>query len=244
VLVGICISNVDGAFKFIQNFFYLFAVTYRKCVRVLDYCRITPKLEEWGQQMSLHCGCDENIFFFMDGKPWKMCRPGRGRAVRQICEAAGCGDVNLMQRAFYNGHYKYHGGKVQHVLQADGIAHSFTCPLHNHDALVLRNSSMILMLSTVFIGGDRNRPALTATNEAYGRTDHFKPIHTAELHMMTPNERAVAVEFDKKHKKPRMAVEYSFNQQVNKFRHTDDYRRHWMTQNGTSNWQRLHCLWD
>jgi hypothetical protein len=49
--------------------------------------------------------------------------------VREICEAAGCGDVNLMQRAYYNGHYKYHGGKVQHVLQADGMAHSFMCPI-------------------------------------------------------------------------------------------------------------------
>ncbi len=131
---------------------------------------------------------------------------------------------------------------MQHVLQADGITHSFTCPLHNHDALVLCNSSMILMLSSVFIGGDRNKPVLTVTDKAYRRTDHFKPIHTdAELCMMAPNERAIGVEFDKKHKKPRMAVEYSFNQQVTKFCHTDDYRRHWKTQNGTSNWQHLHC---
>jgi hypothetical protein len=68
---------------------------------------------------------------------------------RNSCQAAGCGDVNLMQRAFYNGHYKYHGTKVQHVVQADGIAYSFTCPIRNHDALVLRNSHMILMLSSV-----------------------------------------------------------------------------------------------
>jgi hypothetical protein len=31
--------------------------------------------------MSLHCGCDENVIFFTDGKPWKMTRPGRGTAV-------------------------------------------------------------------------------------------------------------------------------------------------------------------
>ena len=62
----------------------------------------------------------------------------RGQAARQICEAAGCGNVNLMQQAFYNGHNKYHGGKVQHVVQADGMAHSFTSPIRNHDALVLQ----------------------------------------------------------------------------------------------------------
>jgi hypothetical protein len=60
---------------------------------------------------------------------------------------------------------------------------------------------MILILSSVFIGEDRNRPALTVTDKSYGRTDHFKHIHTdAELHMMAPHERAVAVEFDKEHK--------------------------------------------
>jgi hypothetical protein len=118
-----------------------------------------------------------------------------------------------MQRAYYNGHYKYHGRKVQHVIQADGMAHSFTCPIRNHDALVLRNSSMILMLSSVFIGGDLNRPGITDTDKAYGRTNHFKPLHAdAELRMMVRKERVAAMEFNKNHKKPRMGVEYSFNQ--------------------------------
>jgi hypothetical protein len=225
--------------------FKLVASSYRKCVRVLDYRRILPKLEEWGQKMSMHCGCDDSVIFFTDGKPWKMSRPGRGRTVRDICAAAGCGDINLMQRAYYNGHYKYHGGKVQHVLQADGIAHSFTCPIRNHDALVLRTSSMITMLSAVYIGGNLDRPAITVTDKAYGRSNHFKPIHTeTELRMMTRDERELALEFDKKHKKPRMAVEYSFNQQITKFPHSDDYRRHKITQSGRSNWQYLRCLWD
>lgn len=228
-----------------HEIFKLVAAAYRICVRVLDYRRIVPKLEEWGQTMSSHCGCDDNVIFFTDGKPWRMSRPGRGRSVRDICAAAGCGDINLMQRAYYNGHYKYHGGKVQHVLQADGMAHSFTCPIRNHDALVLRNSSMILMLSNVFINGDLNRPAVTVTDKAYGRTEHFKPIHTdAELQMMNRVDRELALQFDKKHKKPRMAVEYSFNQQITKFRHSDDYRRHKITQSGSSNWNYLRCLWD
>jgi hypothetical protein len=71
---GWCIQIYDELFK-------LLVVAYCKCVRVLDYRRINPKLEEWGRQMSLHCGCDENVIFFTDGKPWKMTRPGRGTAV-------------------------------------------------------------------------------------------------------------------------------------------------------------------
>jgi hypothetical protein len=34
-----------------------------------------------------------------------MSQPGRGRAVRKICQAAGFSDENLMQRAFYMVHY-------------------------------------------------------------------------------------------------------------------------------------------
>jgi hypothetical protein len=176
--------------------------------------------------------------------PWRMPQSGRGRSVRDICAAAGCGHLNLMQHAYYNGHYKYHGGKLQHVLQADGMAHSFTCPIQNHDALVSRNSSMILMLSNVFISVDLNRPTVTVTDKAYRNSDHFKAIHTdAELQMMNHVERELALQFDKKHKKPCMAVEYSFNQQVTKFQHSDDYCRHKIMQSGSSNWNYLHYLW-
>jgi hypothetical protein len=34
--------------------------------------------------MSLHCGCDKNVIFFIDGKPWKMSCPGRGTAVKLL----------------------------------------------------------------------------------------------------------------------------------------------------------------
>jgi hypothetical protein len=67
-----------------HEIFCLVVRFYRKCVRVLDYRRITPLLEEWGQKMHEHCGTDPNVIFFTDGKPWKMTRPGRGRAVRDI----------------------------------------------------------------------------------------------------------------------------------------------------------------
>ena len=55
-------------------------------------------------------------FFFTDGKPWKMARPGWGDAADALVRAAGGDDVNLVQQAYYNGHYGFAGGKVQHVL--------------------------------------------------------------------------------------------------------------------------------
>jgi hypothetical protein len=68
----------------------------------------------------------------VDGKPWQMSQLNKGQAVRELYAATG-----MIQHAYYNGHYKYHGTKVQNVLQADGMVYSFTCPIRNHDAMEL-----------------------------------------------------------------------------------------------------------
>jgi hypothetical protein len=78
-----------------------------------------------------------------------MSRPGKGQAVRELCAASGTDDFNLMQHAYYNGHYKYHWAKVQHVFQADGMVYSFTCPIRSHVTIVLQTSSMITQLSVL-----------------------------------------------------------------------------------------------
>jgi hypothetical protein len=67
---------------------------------------------------------------FMDGKPWKLVKPRTGDAATALIRAAGGDEVNQVQQAFYNGHYGFAGAKVQHVLQADRLCYSFTCPLH------------------------------------------------------------------------------------------------------------------
>jgi hypothetical protein len=97
-----------------------------------------------------------------------MARPGRGQAAEVLRRAVGGGDVNLVQQAYYNGHNGFCGGKVQHVLQADGMCYSFVCSLCQHDAMVLHSSSMVNMLSVLFVDGDPARPAKTVTDKAYG----------------------------------------------------------------------------
>ncbi len=52
------------------------------------------------------------------------------------------------------------------------------------------------------------------------------------------------MEFVHNHKKPRMVVEASFNQQVTKFKHSDHFRSHKITQGGTSNWECIRFLWE
>jgi hypothetical protein len=112
--------------------------------------------------------------FFTDGKPWKTTRPGRGETAQALVAAVGGDDINLVQQAYSNGHYGFCGAKVQHVLQAFGLCYSFTCPLCWHDASVLHSSSMITMLSVLYINNDQS-----VTDKAYGRTRHFRPLHMA-----------------------------------------------------------------
>jgi len=159
--------------KIYRALFQLIAHHYRILVQVIDYCRIMPLLEDWSTETVHYSGCCPDVLFFTDGKPWKMARPERGEAAEALVRAAGGDDVNLVQQAYYNGHYGFSGAKVQHVLQADGICYSFTCPLRRHDAMVLQESSMLTMLSVLYVNNDPLRPVKYVTDKAYGRTRHL-----------------------------------------------------------------------
>jgi hypothetical protein len=171
--------------------------------------------------------------------------PGRGETAQALVAAVGGDDINLVQQAYYNGHYGFCGAKVQHVLQADGLCYSFTCPLSWHDASVLCSSSMITMLSVLYVNNDHACPVKTVTNKAYGQTRHFCPLHMAlELRMMNWQEKATAEEEDQKNKGPCMAVELSFNNIVRKFTHSDYFASHRILQQGSANWPYLQTLLD
>ena len=224
-----------------RAFFALCAKHYRKCVKIIDYRRILPLLESWSATLQAHIGASPDTAFFADGKPWKMSRPGTGQAAKHFARVAGVNDVNLVQRAYYNGHYRFHGAKVQHVVEADSIIYSFVCPIRRHDSAVLRLSSMLLQLSCLYVNGDPNRPAKTILDKAYGRTPHFRPLHTqAELDLMQPDARVAAIFEDKQNRKPRMSTEHSFNLICSKFCHTDYFRYHRILQQGKSNWKYMH----
>jgi len=111
--------------------------------------------------------------------------------------------------------------------------------------MVLHESSMLTMLSVLYVDNDPLRPVKCVTDKAYGRTRHLRPLHTSlELRLMNPNERAEAEEEDARNKGPRNGVEMSFNNIVRKFTHTDYFPKHRILQDGRSNWPYLRTLWD
>jgi hypothetical protein len=150
--------------------------------------------------------------FFTDGKPWKMARPGCGDASAPLVRATGGNNIDLVQQAYYNGHNGFSG-----ELQGDGICYSFTCPLQWNDAMVLQESSMLTMLSVLYVNNDPLRPVKCVGDKGYGRTNHLHPLHTSlELNLMNLANCATAEEEDSKNKGPQMSVEISFNNIVKK----------------------------
>lgn len=88
-------------------------------------------------------------------------------------------NINLMQQAYHNSRYGLCRAKVQHVLQADRICYSLTCHLCQHDLSVLQSSSMITMLSVMFVNNYSAHPLKTVTDTAHHHTRHFFPLHTS-----------------------------------------------------------------
>jgi len=178
------------------------------------------------------------VLFFSNGKPWKMAKLGNGVAADAHIRAAD--QINLIQQAFYNGHYGFSGAKVQQILQADGICYNFTCPLHRHDAMVLQVSSMLTMLSVLYMNNNPNRPAKCVTDKAYGHTQHLQHLHTSlELRLMNNVDRDAAEGEDARNKGLPNGVEMSFNNIIRKFTHTDYYPNHCILHSGRSNWPYL-----
>ena len=122
---------------------------YWQCVRVIDYRHIVPCFSEWSETVHLHAGCERDVLFWTDGKPRKFSHPGTGEAAQNFAAVVGMEDVNLVQQAFYSRHYHFHGAKVQHVVEANGMMYSLSCPLRRHEAVVLQESAMLVMFSVL-----------------------------------------------------------------------------------------------
>ena len=216
---------------------------YHLLVKVIDYARIIPKLEEWCDIINdKFPNAEEDTFFFTDGKPWKLSRPGKGAGARVIAQIAGTTDINLVQKAYYNGHYGFHGAKIQHVTQVDGIMYSFCAPIRKHDSRVLKTSSMFTILAQLYINNNVARPVKTVTDKAYPRNQHLRPAYTrSELAAMPPVEKLEKTIILKQNNKKRIVVEFTFNNILTKFNYFDSFRKFRITQDGQNNWAYIHA---
>ena len=143
---------------------------YELCILVIDFRRLTPNLlHEWNKTLVNNADTDKFCLFYANGKLCKMCRARRGKGACRIIASLGAQDVNLAQKAYYNGHYGFHGLKVQNMLQADGMRYTFADSLHCVDSILLHKSNLIKMISHLRVGTVDQKVPKVVLDKTYGR---------------------------------------------------------------------------
>jgi hypothetical protein len=107
--------------------------------------------------------------------------------------------VDMVQEAYYNGYHKFHGLRVQHIIDASSMITCFATALRDGDSKVFVESGMKLQIASLFVNGDANWPVKAVTDSAYTRDDHTLPSHMkAELARMPPAQRLATQKQDSK----------------------------------------------
>ena len=115
---------------------------YKVTVTTIDVVRMRPALlAEWTTILTAEGIGERDTIALADGKFWGTGVPGTGQASQRLARSAGL-PTNLIQRAYYNGHYKGHGAKAQHVLMADSMCYAHIESVRVHDATIMDASNV------------------------------------------------------------------------------------------------------
>jgi len=198
-------------------------LAYRLLTSTIDFRRVKPMFRDWIASMAQDgISGTPDVCFIMDGKAWQWSKPGSGMAAEELAAKvaahAGQGyNVNLVQRAYYNGNYRLHGAKVQHLLEVDGVIICYVSSVRVHDARMYRESTVEAQLSTLYVveaDGTENpfRPIKALSDLAYPDTEHCVRQRSQAALAAIPNaaNRQAAEDAQKKDQRVRGQVECSF----------------------------------
>ena len=152
---------------FVEHFVDLYG-----CVAMnLDVRRIFPKLEEWSDILAdEYPNSSRDVFWWVDGKAVQTTRPGTGQAASALAARAGL-RASKMQEIFYNGYYKKHGLKEQHLIQADGITIACGTSIRRGDSRIYQDSGVSRQIELLYVNNDPARPARAVGDQAYAEEE-------------------------------------------------------------------------
>ena len=151
----------------------------------------------------------------VDGKAWKWSRPGEGSGAKRLLAAAIAATgapmaLNMVQRAFYNGNYGFHGAKVSHLFQLDGMIYCAVDSIRTHDSACFTKSPLNDQVHGLHI--NNGQPAICLADAAYRQTTHIKSTRTrVQFAQMTAQARAAARLRAAADNPLRTQAEHSFN---------------------------------
>ena len=196
-----------------------------------------------------------DVCFIIDGKAWQWSKPGSGMTAQQLAATvaahAGLGhNVNLVQRAHHNGNNWFHGAKVQHVLEVDGMVICCVSSIRVHDARLYRESTIEAQLSTLYVveaDGNPNpfRPAMVLGDLAYPDTMHCVRQRSRAALAAIPNaaQRPAAELAQKKDQRIRGQVECSFQKVMSLNALNRDQTKFQLLRDGGVAWDHTQSIW-
>lgn len=150
--------------------------------------------------------------------------------------------VNQIQQAFYNGHYKKHGAKIQHVILANGIVHAFPFSIREHDSRGYYKSPIEWQMQC--LKHTDGSPLKLGTDQAYAESESLVPvIGRRTLNAMSPTNRDAALARNEAIKLYRLQSENSFDKQIRLFPHADDHTKHRLFHDGQMDWDGATSAW-
>jgi len=226
---------------------------YRVLVKNLDLLYLDQHATDWAVMLE-SLGCAECCIGTLDGKAWQTTRPGsRSDAAVDLATriAAHRGQnfsPNFFQMAVYNGHYKAHGVKVQHMVLANGIVHAFPYSLRTHDSKVFYESPVEWQLQTLNFKSpghpNHGQPLRALADQAYAASPHLLPtVKTSSMRTMSPIAQAAAKSANAQIGPFRLPAENSYQKITSLWPHVDIKSKHKMYVRGEVKWDDMCDTW-
>lgn len=220
----------------------------------LDFARVVPQLEDWAATVHARReGMDKglgtrNALYAVDGKAWQWMRPGEGQAAWDLAMKAAVAQgqplsVNLVQRAYYNGNYGFHGAKANHLFQFDGMIHATMASVRAHGSKCFKDSALYDQLHALHLpNGD---PIKCLADAAYGITTHIVSTKTrAQLNALGPAARLAASAIAVADNPLRTTSEHTFNKVMVNNALSGSKRKFSLFRNGRCAWKYTSSIWE
>lgn len=225
----------------------LISVHYGPLVVNFDIVYMRDHVSDWADILLTH-GCTANVIGSTDGKGWHWSRPGKGMAAQELAEKirrlnVDGFTVNMIQEAFYNGHFKAHGAKVQHVVLANGMVHAFPYSIREHDSKMYFKSPIEWQMG--LIQHDDGQPLVLLADQAYAKQKHILPtVGRVSLAAMSADNRQRALDTNVRNAPFRATSEDTFSKHVALWPHADMPKKHRIFVNGQVHYHDCLSTWN
>lgn len=224
---------------------------YRVLVKNIDYNYVHDRISDWADLLEDN-GCSERVGGSLDGKAWSWSRMGSdsdgAEAFTEFMQQNGhpAYRANWLQMAFYNGHYRAHGAKIQHLVLANGMVHAFPFSVRMHDYRGFCESPLEWQVQLLEYkhGPGATQPIRILCDQAYASNEHLLPFTpTATLRSQSVAQAAANRAIDEANEPFRIQVENTYSKMTTLWPFLDYKRLHQLVKAGKLDFEAVTDRW-